>query len=295
MSARQIWRQRLFSLDLHSRFQPLEGPGRSSFMPLGERSGSGFGIARTWIEFVPWHAHRGSRVQGQRLTTLVDTTMSSESFPSEILDLVVDDLRGELGTLETCCVVSKSWVPRARKHLFAFVKFHASECPVEWWKKAFPDPSNSPAHHTRTPSISNMSFNTTTLGDLINTFPNIVRLQLSDLSLAFPAPFHELLPTVRSLELSYTSLEAFYLIYSFPLLENLSLNALFPRSDTDGWNPPLTSPTFTGSLILRAGEGTHSVIRRLLVLPDGLHFSEITIASAKPSDCCGAVPAKKIT
>jgi len=68
--------------------------------------------------------------------------MSPDLMP-ELLDLIVDHLRGELTTLETCCVVSKSWVPRAQKHLFAHVEFH-----VELWKKAFPDPST---RHLRYP------------------------------------------------------------------------------------------------------------------------------------------------
>ena len=202
------------------------------------------------------------------------------ALPSEILDLIVDDLYDEPDTVKSCCVVSKSWIPRARKHLFAYVEFHSFESPVEWWKEAFPDPSNSPAHHTRTLSIYNISLDTAAdevVGDLIKSFRNVVNLQLSDLDLASLTPLHGLSPTVRSLDLAYIPFEIFDLVCSFPLLEDLSLAAPYARCDTGRWNPSPTSPKLTGSLDLRAGSWTRSFIRRLLELPDGLHFSKITL------------------
>ncbi|KAF9644347.1 hypothetical protein BDM02DRAFT_3103092, partial [Thelephora ganbajun] len=44
-------------------------------------------------------------------------------LPPETLDYIVDFLHDNRETLEQCCLVSKSWVPRARKHLFADIKF----------------------------------------------------------------------------------------------------------------------------------------------------------------------------
>ena len=75
--------------------------------------------------------------------------MSNLYLPPEILDCVVDLLHNELEPLRTCCLASKSWVPRTRKHLFAKVEFPSEEV-LGSWKRAFPDPSNSPAYHTRT-------------------------------------------------------------------------------------------------------------------------------------------------
>jgi len=123
---------------------------------------------------------RESTVLGnQRLTGPADATMSS--LPPEILDLIVDQLHGEPTALKTCCVVSESWVPRARKHLFARIEFHAWICPVERWKEAFPDPSNTPAHHTRTLSIYGDPVITAAdvgVGGWIRTFHNFVHLRL---------------------------------------------------------------------------------------------------------------------
>ena len=75
------------------------------------------------------------------------------SFPSELLN----HLR-EPTMLKTCCVVSKSWIHRTRKHLLARVEFHAPESHIELWKKTFLDPSNSPAHHTHTLPIRGLPF-----------------------------------------------------------------------------------------------------------------------------------------
>jgi len=205
----------------------------------------------------------------------------SSSLPPEILDPVIDHLHDGPTTLKTCCVVSKSWVPRTRRHLFARVTFYDSKSHVQLWKKAFPDPSNSPAHHTRTLSIT-LSFHTPviTAADAgvdgwICTFRNVVDLQLSGMDLTSLIPFYGLSPTVRSLTLTCTTSNVFDLICSFPLLEDLALGAVLPASDADGWNAPLTSPKLTGTLDLRMLGETRLITRRLLDLPGGLRFSKI--------------------
>ena len=71
------------------------------------------------------------------------------SLPPEILDLIVDNLRDDEATLESCCLVSKSWISRTRRHLFAHVEFESTECPIHLWMKTFQDPSNSPTCYTR--------------------------------------------------------------------------------------------------------------------------------------------------
>ena len=81
----------------------------------------------------------------------VGTMMSS--LPPEILGSIFDHLHDNSATLKTCCIVPKSWVHRTRRHLFAHIQFCPSLSPTELWKKTFPDPSNSPAHYTRSLSI----------------------------------------------------------------------------------------------------------------------------------------------
>lgn len=65
--------------------------------------------------------------------------------PPEMPDLIIDHLYDDPTALKTCCIVSKSWVPRTRKQLFARVKFDSTGFRFKLWKKAFPDPSNSPS------------------------------------------------------------------------------------------------------------------------------------------------------
>jgi hypothetical protein len=185
--------------------------------------------------------------------------------------------------LKACCVVSKSWIPRTRIHLFASVEFCARDSPIERWKKTFPDPSNSPAHHTRRLTISGVPVVTaadTDAGGWIPTFHNIVHLHLEFTGSEDPRVsltlFHGLSPTLKSLHLSRTgSPEVLDLICSFPLLEDLALMSLQRGSDT--WNTPSTSPKLTGSLGLVLYGGIPSTICRLVGLPGGLHFTKISI------------------
>ena len=212
----------------------------------------------------------------------------SPSLPPEIYDLVIDHLHDEPTTLKVCCLVSKSWIPRTRSYLFAHVKFDCLKSPVERWKKIFPDPTSSPAHHARTLSIWGMPVVTTMdsdVGGWIPTFHSVVHLRLDCLTgkddhWASLVPFYRLSPTVRSLCLASTHSEAFGLICSFPLLEGLALHHVIIDSDADEWNPPFTSPKLTGSLDLRMppNSGSRSIVRRLLGLPGGLRFTKITVA-----------------
>lgn len=75
-------------------------------------------------------------------------TMSCPRLPPEISDHIVDLLRGDPKTLKICCLVSKSWVARARRQLFCDVDFNDLD-DLKAWKKTFPDPGNSPALYTR--------------------------------------------------------------------------------------------------------------------------------------------------
>ncbi|KAF8877360.1 hypothetical protein BD779DRAFT_1677352 [Infundibulicybe gibba] len=60
---------------------------------------------------------------------LADLTIDSKipaipPFPSEIVDLVIDQLEQDKTTLEVCSLVCRSWLPRARHHLFSTFDIH---------------------------------------------------------------------------------------------------------------------------------------------------------------------------
>ena len=204
----------------------------------------------------------------------------SSSLPPEILDLIIDHLHDEPTALKACCLVSKSWIQRSRTHLFASVEFCPPAPPIELWKKTFPDPPSSPAHHARRLYIHDIKGVTAADADWIRPFHNIVHLHLKSRGWvgrrASHAPFRGFSPTLRSLRLTSTSPDVLDLICSFPLLEDLAW--VFLSQGNDMWTTPSTSPKFTGSLDLRAIGAIHPAVRRLLDLPNGLHFAKITVA-----------------
>ena len=214
-------------------------------------------------------------------------------IPQEILDLIIDHLHDERTTLNVCCLVSKAWLPRTRKHIFIEVKFLPFGRHIPQWKRSFPDPATSPAHNIRTLSIRNPKLITTENADTLLTFCGVTHLNVdTDLRedrLVSLALFHGFSPVVRSLHLTTTLLrnsEIFDLICSFPLLEDLTLVSRLHRTGYDAWNHPSTSPRFTGSLELHpnSAEGIGPTAYHLLNLPNGLHFSGITVPWHSDSD-----------
>ena len=211
----------------------------------------------------------------------------SYSFPPEIHDRIIDHLHDEPTALGACCLVSKSWIPRTRMYLFADVRF-TCEFRIGRWVKAFPDPLNSPAHYTRILTILSHLATTTTVaadvGPWIRAFHNIVHLRVSNRSLF---PFHGLSPATRSLRLEYPKArtsEILDFMCSFPLLEDFALH-FGPGSDTDDWIPTSTLPRLTGSLELDGLEGgIGNIMRRLLDLQGGLHFTKIALVWMDETD-----------
>jgi hypothetical protein len=78
--------------------------------------------------------------------------MSPPHLAQELLDHIVDHLHQDHQALQECSLVSKSWIPRTRKHLFAEVKL-TDRRKFKLWKHAFPDPTSSPGHYTKFLSI----------------------------------------------------------------------------------------------------------------------------------------------
>ena len=213
----------------------------------------------------------------------------SPYLPPEILDLIVDNLNHEPHTLGVCCLVSKEWIYRTRRHLFNRVTFGQSRR-VSQWGETFGDPLNSPAHHTRILSIGLTSLITDTDMHTLNTFCGVTHLSVDttchyDQTLSL-VPLHGFSPAIRSLNLTLTTLpssEIFNLVCSLPFLEDLSL-AGRPRKWDEAWKVPSTSPRLCGSLKLHRAGGIQSIISRLLDLPTGLRFKKISVEWISPGD-----------
>jgi len=223
------------------------------------------------------------------LYLLTETAMSSPHLPAELLDHVVDVLHGTRNALRNCCLVSKSWVPRTRKHLFASGRFITAK-ELQSWKKAFPDPSTSPAHYTRTLLIGCADVE---LGSWIGGFSQVVRLELvsqsmyineSEISLV---PLHGFSPVLKSLRVAFAVLPSsriFDLLLSFPHLDDLAVIS-FDAAIDNGCGPdglpavaqPSSPPTLAGSLDIFLKGGMGSISRRLLSLPSGPHFQKLKL------------------
>ena len=215
--------------------------------------------------------------------------MQIPSLPPEILDYITGFLRDEPDTLRECCLVAKSWIPRTRKYLFANILFR-SEDDLKSWKTVFPDSANSPAHHTRTLFVdcadTGVMANAEETG-WIRAFSGVTRLELdSNLPYIYPevslVPFYNFSPTLKSLHahsLILPSPQLFTLVLSFPLLEDLTVNGFYTGQPDDHDDPhttaPSTSPPLTGTLGLGIGRGMGDTARKLLDLPNGLHFRRL--------------------
>jgi hypothetical protein len=220
--------------------------------------------------------------------------MSNPYLPAELLDHVIDHLHDTKDALRRCCLVSKLWIPRTRKHLFTDVKFHTEEN-LRSWKHTFPDPSTSPACYTNTLFIRYPRVVTIAdagEGGWITTFSRVAHLEIEILGTDCSpetslVPFHGFSPVLKSLHVSLRAIHVrpshvLDLICSFPLLEDLSVltGDDYPIDSDEGFDRQSTSiqpsnlPAFTGTLELNLS-GARSVIWRLMSLPGGLRFRKL--------------------
>lgn len=73
---------------------------------------------------------------------------TSSRLPQELVDTVIDEFRNDVASLRACSLVSKPWVYRSRKHLFATV--HLPTCLLRRWLERVPATPASPldVHHS---------------------------------------------------------------------------------------------------------------------------------------------------
>ena len=233
------------------------------------------------------------------LQRLAETTMPNPHLPTEILDYTVDLLHDTSDALRNCCLVSKSWVPRTRKHLFADVWF-PNVGALRSWMETFPDPSTSPACYAKTLSLE-CEAPDVEVGGWIRGFSRVERLEVgcqglsADTSATPLVPFHGFSPVIKSLRLIVLALPPsalFNLILSFPLLEDLVVivHGEVSTDSGDGFEEdaiatqPSSQPMFTGSLELYLERGMGLFTRQLLTLPGGIRFRKLTLTCFSEED-----------
>jgi len=226
-------------------------------------------------------------------------------LPPEILDHIVNSLHDNQEALRECCLVSKSWIPRTRKHLFAQVDFRDVEN-LQSWKETFPDPLNSPGCYTHILHCS-QSVVDAEAGDWITNFSRVVYFGVDGhglLAESTPSfvPFHGFSPVIKSLRAGFVTLPAsqvFDLILSFPLLENLFVVTYFGALVDDGdgsgvlstaFQPSNPPPLFTGTLDLSMRGGMEPITHRLLSSPGGIHFQRLNLKLFHERDLFSTIP-----
>ena len=226
----------------------------------------------------------------EAFTTPLTTTMSNKRLPAELLDLIVGLLYDSRDALKSCCLVSKSWIPRARRYLFANVEF-STETDLQLWKTTFPDSSTSPARYTKA-LLLKFPQPGAAGGGWISTFTRVVRFEVdafkTDLRRGSQfVPFHGFSLDIKSLRLTFYTIpssQVFNLIYSFPHLDDLAVtgfNECHESNDAhDGQATVVQSlapPSLTGSLELDVWVQADFMISRLLSVPGGLHFRRLRL------------------
>lgn len=173
--------------------------------------------------------------------------ISPPHLPPELLDRVIDFLCDSSDALISCCLVSKSLIPRTRKHLFAEVEFQTTY-DLESWKAMFSDPTTSPASYAKTlvircPGVI-AAAGISREGDCwVSAFSHVTHLTIHTLKTGsgqIPTsliPFRGFSPALRSLRVTSSAFapsQIFNLICSFPLLEDLSVNTPYYGPIEDG-------------------------------------------------------------
>ena len=208
-------------------------------------------------------------------------------IPQEIIDEILDHLAidSDSRSLRSCALVSKSWVPSSRRHLFHTVTFTPGAFPK--WLKTFPVPGESPAHHVRDLIFSPWGQSAVPpkkLLEYIPWFTNVEKMSLSDVEVQslLEAPSSWKLPqSVTSLTISTIIVDLSQIrdiMLQLPNLDNLSL--LGPtrvvRGTIQGMGAAL-SGSFCGKLRLLDGCAHEDVMNMLLEVPTGLRFAEVQI------------------
>ena len=217
-------------------------------------------------------------------------------IPPEITDEILDHLVADSGfgdydsslvqrSLRSCSLVSKSFVPSCRRHLFHTITFTMPD--LFKWIKTFPVPEESPAYYVKdlrfslgahfggpkefvehTPWFTNAEKLTVTVDTAFRPIdiPFFARLPQSPTSL-----------TMEALSCQNEFVHMLDVMAQLPNLENVTVSGNFVVRV--GKPRPATAPRgrFGGELRIRNGQTEKSFVNLLLEVPTGLHFTKIHV------------------
>ena len=216
------------------------------------------------------------------------------SFPPELVDVVIDQLYNDVNSLRTCALASSSWLPTSRYHLFNDVLF-GDEASILRWTQTFPAPSGIPSY------VENLHVSCASLLDDasdvsldISTFTRLKGLFIGGNEVT-PTRYRRLLSrnyfqritllpskSLRTFSLSFPVVpvsDVISVVRHFPRLDDLYLKvfAVLPSDDTVDTKTE-ASPSLCGTLTLVSHLNYRPIIRNLLALPGGIHFTRLNLA-----------------
>ena len=212
--------------------------------------------------------------------------MSNPRLPPELFDHIVDHLYDQPKTLKQCCLVSKSWIPCTRKHLFDEIVFRR-RIEIEMWKIAFPNPVNSPGRYARSLFFCSADSILPIIAEesgWIQAFCSVVQLKLEwyeELTILFLFVYSLALESHRMASMSLVlDLQVLTLICFLPHLEDLKLVDFWVvnRDDDNTGFQPTTSPPLTRTLTITHPRRIERLLPGLLDLPNGTCFRKLEIS-----------------
>ena len=220
-------------------------------------------------------------------TSAKTKTVVVPRIPQEIIDEILDHLATDGSKLlKSCSLVSKSWVPSCRRHLFHTVAFSRKNIPR--WLRIFPVPEESPAHHVRCLWFVVRGYEDTPkkFFEHASWFTNVEQVTLkaggARLDKPLRASFSRLPPSVTSLTVSGDTASLGQIrdiMAQLPNLDDLSLSGRMGVTDDKtlvGIGAALRG-RFGGKLELIRGYESEDVMNMLLEVPTGLNFTEVLI------------------
>ena len=205
-------------------------------------------------------------------------------LPQETTDEILDHLATDpdFRSLRSCALVSKSWVPSCRRHLFHTIIL--TRAAMERWLEMFPVPEESPAHFVKDLQVwtGPSHFVPEQFFEYTPWFTNVKSLSL----LGYKGVIMMQRPLIWRSPQSVTSLtittgritlvEIRDIMAGLPNLDSLSLSGkILMNSGAPQGIGTILRGRFGGKLRLVDKNAGECVTDMLLEVPTGIHFTEI--------------------
>jgi hypothetical protein len=231
--------------------------------------------------------------KAKRPASVKAKTVVAPRTPQDLIDEVLDHLAtdSDFKSLRSCALVSKSWVPSCRRHLFHTILFNSRS--TARWVKTFPVPGESPAHYVRDLCFSLWGYSGAPqkVFDHVPWFINVEKMAWLGHG-GFRSPWilslGRLPQSLTSLTIEtdpVTIVQIRDILAQLPNLDNLSLVGFIDaveRRALPGIGTVLRG-RFGGRLRLVNGYAEECVMNMLLEVPTGLHFTELHVRGVHES------------